>query len=219
MPTWMYVWALAMFSAVKYVLLVMQLLCPGSGLRAPPTTQPPTLLEQKLADLNLRAVDVPKDNSCQFHALIHQLVQHELVAQSFSVTELRQRVSSFLLHSGHLPMEQTDTGTPLQLWQAAGASSALQWAHDARRVAESAWGDEITLLAVSAMFGVRIRVVSDLAGAKPVVLEPPAVWGVAICPRPLWLTLAHRHEHHYLSTEPLSAWGVPQRSQTALAKP
>lgn len=79
------------------------------------------------------------------------------------------------------------------------------WEQYLQQVGSNAWGDHLTLLAMSNMFGVRFEIVSDRASGDHIhqVAGPEA--------RGQIIVIAHYHERHYESTAALNgADGVLQ---------
>ena len=62
------------------------------------------------------------------------------------------------------------------------------------------WGDELTLIAASAIFRAEIVIISSVKEDACNEITPPAAWKVQIERR---LIIGHYHEYHYTSVQPI----------------
>jgi hypothetical protein len=134
------------------------------------------LVKERVAALNLVPQYVNGDGNCQFTA-----VARSLGFPDDSHRQLRQEVVAFLeTHASDYEAFQTDG------WQ--------QYLENLR---SGEWGDNLTLLAMSRMFGCSFRVVSD--NSDGTILE---IGADASTDESSTITLAHYGEIHYESTVP-----------------
>ena len=157
------------------------------------------------------------DNNCQFHAVLHQLQAHEVIStdpevdvETIDPERLRGALCDWLTAHAGLAMDDGSIGERCQLWQAAGQASIEDFHKyvDVMRIHGKTWGDDVTLLAVCALFNVRVHVVSS--DGNVLDIEAPPYWGAAAEHD---LAVGHFSEFHYVSTEPLPADAPPGVSE------
>lgn len=161
-------------------------------------------LQRHLALQGLAVHDVPGDNNCQFHALADQL--EWIGIEGWDARTLRREIVNWLEANGDRPMDDGKVGERTTLKDAVGAEDWPRYLADMARHGRT-WGDEATLLAASALFRVKIAVISSISEGYCHVVTPPKQWKMRLCNG--ILHLGHHHEYHYVSTRPL-----PKRTQS-----
>ena len=155
--------------------------------------------------------DVPRDNQCQFHALLHALrtqLQHPLAA-SYNAVSLRHAILRQLADAAlqdriwvGVADQDAMSLTNLRATLAANAArfrgrSLHEWFQAMQDPNE--FGDANTLIGGMLLFRVRIRVLST---DGVVHVEAPAIFGDDFAPIHGDIVLALHSEIHYLSTTP-----------------
>lgn len=137
---------------------------------------------------------VPGDNNCQFHALVDQLAQNGVAG--LTARTLRTQAVGWLEANAEKPMDDgTEGGAHVTLREAIGVSDWRRYLADMKRHGVT-WGDEGTLLAVSALYRAEIVVISSLSEEYCHIVRPPPAWRLPLRMR---LFLGHLHEYHYES--------------------
>lgn len=175
---------------------------------------PHARLQKHLARHGLALRDVPGDNNCQFHAVADQL--GVLGFEGWDARALRREIVAWLAANGDRPMDDGTVGERTTLREAVGADDWPGYLAGMARHGR-AWGDEATLLAASALFRVRIVVISSISKEYCHVVTPPKHWRMRLCNGVVHL--GHHHEYHYVSTRPLQERARRRRSPRARATP
>ena len=140
------------------------------------------LLITRLALVGLQRQDTPADGNCQYIALARALGWPDDAQSS-----LRQEVAAFLVQNA----QEFD-----------GFHCDGDWSIFLAGVRGSAWGDHLTLAAVSRMFKCVIEIVSDGTSEEYTkVVVPPEIGSQTV-------TIAHYGEKHYESCVSLDDRGV-----------
>ena len=153
------------------------------------------ILSQHLKTINRTVVDVPGDNNCQFHAIADQL--ESIGVTGWSALKLRQKAVKWLQDNEKREMDDGNVGEQTFLKDAVGVDD---WAEYVEKMCihGETWGDEATLLALSALFRISIVVVSSLPGNYTHEVKPPKFWNLD---HKGTIYLGHYHEFHYTSTK------------------
>jgi hypothetical protein len=168
---------------------------PKLSARPAPTTQDQRVrLQHHLALRGFVEQPVPGDGNCQFHALVDQLRQNG-VGDGVDAMSLRLKAVQWLKENAKRPMDDGSTGGITLLRDSIGVSDWARYLADMRRHGVT-WGDEGTLLAVSALYRAEIVVISSLSEEYCHIVHPPPAWKIPLRMR---LYLGHYHEFHYVS--------------------
>jgi len=128
-------------------------------------------LQSNLARFDLKEVDVPGDNNCQFHALVDQL--KILKNHKTDAFALRNDCVDWLHANGDMFMElDHPNGDNSLLREAVVATTKYRYEHKyddydfdtylrIMRQHDTEWGDDWTLLSFAAKFELKVRVVSS----------------------------------------------------------
>ena len=141
-----------------------------------------------------RNLELHTDNEgggdCMFHALRHQLLTHGI---DVDATMIRRQIVEFLCSHPILTMSDGSTVNFSEfIYNTNGWDVYL---NDLSR--PGVWGDYLTLIAASNVFGLRIIVVSSIQGAEDVIINP-----VENNQQITEIYLGHLHEFHYVSLIP-----------------
>lgn len=153
-----------------------------------------SILKKHLTDRNLQLFDVPGDNNCQFHAIAHQL--HNIGIKDWTALSLRKSAVKWLTENANVAMDDSKIGETTVLKDAIGVHNWKEYIKEMSQHGVT-WGDEATLLAISAIFKLTIIIISSLPGNYAHTIKPPPVWNIETTNT---IYLGHYHEFHYVST-------------------
>jgi len=167
---------------------------PKLSARPAPTTQNQReRLRHHLALRGFVEQPVPGDGNCQFHALVDQLEQNGVGGVDHK--SLRAKAVQWLKANAKRAMDDGSAGGVTTLRDSIGVEDWSKYLSDMRRDGVT-WGDEGTLLAVSALYRAEIVVISSLSEEYCHIVHPPPTWKIPLRMR---LYLGHYHEFHYVS--------------------
>jgi hypothetical protein len=168
---------------------------PKLSARPAPTTQDQR--ERLRHHLELRGFveqPVPGDGNCQFHALVDQLQQNGV--PGVDARSLRLKAVAWLRENAERQMDDGTAGGGVTLLrESIGVADWSRYLSDMRKHGVT-WGDEGTLLAVSALYRAEIVIISSLSEEYCHIVHPPPAWKIPLRMR---LYLGHYHEFHYVS--------------------
>ena len=151
-------------------------------------------LHRHMAVRGFRIRDVPRDNNCQFHALVDQLEQVGI--NGWTAQRLRTNTVQWLQENGERSMDHgTAPGGRTYLKDAVGVPDWEAYIDEMSRH-DVTWGDEATLLAASVLFKAEIVIISSTSEEYCHIVTPPDSWEVPLHTR---IYLGHYHEFHYVS--------------------
>tara|TARA_Y100000389_G_C17469850_1_gene529331 strand:+ start:1043 stop:1912 length:870 start_codon:yes stop_codon:yes gene_type:complete len=152
-------------------------------------------LSRSLDKYGLVELNVPGDGNCQFHAISDQLAYHNIA--NIDHMSLRRLLADWLMANTNVPMDDCDEGEETNLMQANGYVDIQEWARYLILMKNGRlWGDNATLLAACAVFGLKIKVISSEMGYVHKISCPP-VWKIIAKYK---IYLIHIFEMHYNST-------------------
>ena len=152
------------------------------------------ILKQNLVLKKLKIVDVPADNNCQFHAIIHQF--NKIGIKGWTDSKLRKVAVQWLKKNSDRPMDDGKIGERTLLKDAIGTNDWNDYIKTMSKHGKT-WGDEATLLAIAVLFKLEIVVISSLPNNYSHVIKPPVFWNIETTNK---INLCHYHEFHYVST-------------------
>tara|TARA_B100001287_G_scaffold269381_1_gene266801 strand:- start:461 stop:1363 length:903 start_codon:yes stop_codon:yes gene_type:complete len=161
----------------------------------------------RLNKLGLREEKMPLDGNCQFHSLYDQLLYNSISLNFVdNHIKLRHSLVDWLSKNGNKPMDDLDSklkGDYTTLMNACGYFNSNEWLNYLNLMnRKGEWGDSSTLLACSALFCVKINVISSQNGFVHKI-RCPKFWKISYVGK-LWLI--HIFEMHYNSTRPLRTY-------------
>ncbi len=187
-------------------------------------------LELNLRKYNCQIVEVPSDNNCQFHAVAKQLVLTGVITSDTIWTYAPDRADAIAKWLGDHPTFATESNRDVDLHNPLHTllrEQAVNWLQDNRETSLSGstleqfnptneawsnyvnmyrsvgvtWGSALTLIALSAIYNVRIVPITNLflAGSEPQCIQWPLLEDEDI----KQLVIGHYAEFHYVSTKPL----------------
>ena len=131
--------------------------------------------------------DVPGDGSCLFHAIAHQL------SSNMSASALRARVVTYLKANPRTP-----DGTHLSHFITSGSGNALSWDTYLLNLSGQAWGDHVTILGLSNMLNIDIKIYTTL-GSNIVTVRPNNGNSLST------IQIGQMSETHYVGLDPISS--------------
>jgi hypothetical protein len=184
-----------------------------SARHAPATQDQCVRLQHHLARRGFVEEPVLGDGNCQFHALVDQL-RHNGVDDGIDATSLRLKAVQWLEENAERLMDDGSTaGVTPRLHVSIGV---VDWAsYLADMYKDGGWGDEGTLLAVSALYHTEIEVISSVSEYCHIV-HPPPTWGIKLNHR---LHLGHHAELHYVSVRKSVVSAAPKPAELRTAAP
>lgn len=152
----------------------------------------PNTLEGHLKKYDLVEVPVPGDGNCLLHSLSHQLEYHGVAIVNHK--DLRDQSVNFLRKNSDVPMDDTDEVT---LKMACGFFDDKSWSRYLKDLGrQSYWADQNVILAVCALYEVRVFVLSNVGYVHKI--HTPNVWELGYNKT---LYIIHIFESHYNSTK------------------
>ena len=162
-----------------------------------------TIIEEKKENLTfndylrrykIREYNVPGDGNCQYHAIVHQLKYYNI--SDVTHNELRSKVVDFLKTNRDVQMDDGSKGDKVTLMEASGIFNKDEWGKYVFKIKFGDWGDNTTLIAMSALYKVKIRIFSKENYVY--TIECPEIWGIKYIKT---INIIHISEIHYNSTE------------------
>ena len=152
------------------------------------TKNNPENLEANLKKGGFKLIRVPGDGNCQMHALADQLkIVHK---KHISHTQVRKDITEWLNNNKNTEIDKDGT----TLLVASGISDWEKYVENMKKY--GTWGDEITLLAASVFYRVKIKVFSSLSEYVHTIECPFLVKRY----KSKDLVIGHYHEVHYSSS-------------------
>tara|TARA_A100001015_G_C15010910_1_gene723042 strand:- start:477 stop:1298 length:822 start_codon:yes stop_codon:yes gene_type:complete len=156
----------------------------------------PKTLDDLLLLYGLKQIIMPSDGNCQFHSISHQLSECPLNLK-ISYIKLREMAVNFLKDNSEINMDDGSLGGNFCLREACGFYDKALWKKYLKGMSKFDWGDSCTLLAISAIFKIKIRILSSEGNTH--LITPPEFWNLE-CSH-IIINIIHVYERHYNSTK------------------
>jgi hypothetical protein len=182
------------------------MLNPPPPLLSPPFSTDSDKLRYHLALYGFVEEPVLADGNCQFHALVHQLTVNCVQgSDKLTAESLREKSVKWLSDNKDSEMDAEDapgkSGKLSEKIEIHNVGSELE-SVDANMNFEQyieymktdkTWGDDITLLAVAALYKVEIVVFSSVSENFIIIIRPPEHWNITLSKR---IFVGHAINHY-----------------------